>query len=57
MKSSTFRKIAAASLLGMGILLQLLAPENWIGLMIMGLAVFIEFIGFALKRGVGKRYP
>jgi len=57
MKSSTFRKIVAASLLGMGILLQLLAPENWIGLMIMGLAVFIEFIGIALKRGTGKRYP
>ena len=57
MKSSTFRKIAAASLLGMGILLQLLAPENWIGLLMMGLAVSIEFIGFALKRGVGKRYP
>ena len=57
MKSSTFRKIAAASLLGMGILLQLLAPKNWIGLMIMGLAVFIEFIGIALRRGAGKRYP
>ena len=57
MKSSTFRKIVAASLLGIGILLQLLAPENWIGLLMMGLAVSIEFIGFALKRGVGKRDP
>lgn len=57
MKSSTFRKIAAASLLGMGILLQLLAPENWIGLMIMGFAVSIECIGIALKRGAGKRNP
>ncbi len=57
MKSSTFRKIVAASLLGIGILLQLLAPENWIGFVIMGLAVFIEFIGIALRRGAGKRYP
>jgi len=57
MKRSTFRKIAAASLLGMGILLQLLAPENWIGLLIMGFAVSIECIGIALNRGTGKRNP
>lgn len=55
MKSARSRRIAAGSLLALGILLQLFAPETWIGLIIMGVAVSIELIGIALKRGGNSR--
>ncbi len=57
MKTSVFRKIIAAGLLVFGILLQVLAPETWIGLLIIGLAVVIEMIGIALTRNEGKKPP
>ncbi|MDP3438003.1 MAG: hypothetical protein U0989_14300 [Azonexus sp.] len=57
MKTSIFRKIVAAGLLIFGIFLQVLAPESWIGLLVIGLAVAIEMIGIALTRHYGKERP
>ncbi|EKE17234.1 MAG: hypothetical protein ACD_10C00556G0005 [uncultured bacterium] len=57
MKTSVFRRALAAGLLVFGILLQVLAPESWIGLLIIGLAVVIEMIGIALTRHEGKVRP
>ena len=51
MKGSLARRITAGALLVLGIVLQLFAPETWIGLLVMALAVSIELIGIALKRG------
>lgn len=53
-KGSLARRITAGALLVLGIVLQLFAPETWIGLLVMALAVSIELIGIALKRGGGS---
>jgi len=57
MKGVLVRKIAAGALLVLGIVLQLFAPETWVGLIVMGLAISIELIGIALKRGGRSRSP
>lgn len=57
MKGVVVRKIAAGALLVLGIVLQLFAPETWVGLLVMGLAISIELIGIALKRGGRSRSP
>lgn len=49
-KGSLARRITAGALLVLGIILQLFAPETWVGLLIMALAVSIELIGIALTR-------
>jgi len=45
----TRRRIGAA-LIGLGIVLMLLAPETFGGVVLFALAVVLEFVGLALER-------
>ena len=59
LKKPALRRAVAVLLLALGALLLFLAPETWVGILLLVLGVSVELIGMALKhrseeRRVGK---
>jgi hypothetical protein len=51
------RRIASGLLIALGALLILLAPETWLGLVLLALGVAVELIGMVLVHQLSNRRP
>lgn len=55
LKHSHHRRLLGSILMGLGALLMWFAPEIWVGLIMIGIAIALEILGITLERRDGQR--